>query len=175
MWCKHCVIRKIPPAGDVTACCIYLRLTNTFFRLPSLMKFLSVIMKCLLSLPCCLFCRVATPSGSYSRLPRRQCPKKNGVGPQWSWKPRQACVCCLKTKPVIFWRRWGTFSLCPQTVWHKHHPSHQRAGWKTTEKPLLTSVTEEKAASLPIWWLSCCEKNSCCGIEWSNHICHLKH
>lgn len=46
-------------------------------------------------------------------------------------------------------RQFGTNSARPA----------KGAGWKTTEKPLLTSVTEKKkAGSLPIWWLLCCKK-----------------
>lgn len=45
------------------------------------------------------------------------------------------------------------------------------AGWKTTEKLLLTSSRE--SAYLVATVLQ--KKPSCCGIVWSNHICHLKH
>lgn len=140
----------------------YYALTCVFKYFEPLVKFLRLIVKCLFWRSRCLLCRVATPSGSCWRLPRRQCQRKTGGGPRWSWRPQRVCACCLKTRPTRFWRRWGTVLLCPQTVWHKHHPSRQGAGWETT-KCLQVSL-KKKAASLPIWWLSCCKKTAVVGL-----------
>lgn len=123
---------------------------------------------------CPLFHRVATPSASYWRLPRRRCQRMTGEEPRWSWRPQQVCACCLKTRPGIFWGRWGTFSLCPQTVWHKHQLSRQRSG---DEKPLSAYKCHRKKKRQHVCPFGGYHvaKNSCCGVVWSNHICHFKY
>lgn len=64
------------------------------------------------------------------------------------------------------------FSLCPQTVWHKHHPSRQGAGWETTKCLQVSLKKRQHVCPFVSYHVA---KNSCCGVVWSNHICQLKY
>lgn len=131
MWCKHSVITKN------SSCCWRHRSPLMFavFTYLWLTCVLCLIMKYLFwQFRFLLLCRVATPSGSCWRLPRRQCQRTNGRGPRWSWRPQRVFVCCLKTRPMLFWRRWAaTFSL---SALRQFGTNTTRPAKERDEKPL---------------------------------------
>lgn len=159
MWFKHRVITEIPPADAVTPP------RSRALCLPDL----HACQRTMVKHHACLHCRVATPSGSCWRSPRRRSPKRRGVAPPWSWRPRQVCECCPRRKPTLFWRRWEACILRPQTGANTTRPAMRQH-----EKPPgnhRLHVSLKKAMSLPSWWPWLWEL----WIVWSNHLCHWKH